>query len=67
RSFAVAQAIYTPSRYQMETPYDWEHPYAGNLFGEYLSWGCIAYRQMAIYSIGNNCEYSLTKDEFVNK
>lgn len=35
RSFAASHAIYTPEYYLRETPYDHEHPYAGNLFGEY--------------------------------
>jgi len=35
RSFSVGQSMYTPESYHMETPVEGQHPYGGNLFGEY--------------------------------
>lgn len=35
RSFSLGQSIYTPESYHLETPAQGQHPYGGNLFGEY--------------------------------
>lgn len=37
RGLAASQTLYTPEYYLRETPHDHEHPYAGNIFGEYAA------------------------------